>query len=232
MKKFITLTQLLILILFYSCSKIETSVHKLDSSNTKPSLILTKTHQNIEEEAYAILQSGNIEFVDNEYRLKLTPDEAFSAGFSREGYEFLRAQLDLANDFIKTEILERSTDKKITITDYTYYKNDNAGETVNLNPRAIEPPSKPRGTIFAILGDPKVVGVYAPHGMTRIEGHCYGTTGLIALHVVTTSFFQEITVTRIGSGLISVNIGGSNTHGNIKYSTMDSHGAIFAWQGI
>lgn len=68
--------------------------------------------------------------------------------------------------------------------------------------------------------------------MRGVTGHCYNYGSLVAFNLVETNFFGDVqSKFRLGNGELSVEISASNTYGTLTYTTSDSNGGIYSWQG-
>lgn len=185
----------------------------------------TKSTQNEEIVAYRIIQDGYLEFVDNLYKIKFSSEQAEYLGYSLKGYEYLYNKLLIANELISQKIYEWNNNPNIKyceLKDCTYNNTDISLKN-NTGPFF--------GTIYATLGYPSSISVFAPNGTLEIRGNCYNGVSLLAVNIVETNFLGSIiSKIRIGSGDLNVNIAASNTYGSITYTTSDSYTSNYSWQ--
>lgn len=223
----------LISLMLVSCTKHELLL--LDSTNNDSIQYnwanTTKTINDDEIGAYELIKDGYIEFFDNKYSITISQNEAILLGYSESGYELLKNQLHLANNILDTKIAEWDKDpsiKKYDLIDCTYDAISIPSEytgTISRN-------ATPQGTIKATLGAPDYAYFFAPLEMRGVTGHCYNYGSLVAFNLVETNFFGDVqSKFRLGNGELSVEISASNTYGTLTYTTSDSNGGIYSWQG-
>lgn len=180
--------------------------------------------------ASEIIKAGYLKFVDNAYQISITSEEAYNLGYTKSAYEMLEEQLLVVNELIAEKILQYESDPTISyyvIEDCTY---ENFEDEQLLVAGFVE---MPRGVMEASLGAPATMTFWAPNEMKSLTGHCYANTVLfIAGHFVETHFGGgNIFKSRMGNGYLSIGISASHTSGTIKYTTTDSYGGKFSWEG-
>lgn len=198
----------------------------------------TKSSQDVDYEVYEIIKAGYIDFIDNQYGIRISVEEASELGYSIEGYNYLENQLMIANEQILQDIEKWENDPEVKewhIIDCTYGNVDDMDSTlelISIKTRQEQTVTMPGGTISATLGTPGECSTFAPNGMKGVSGDCYAHVALGAVSKVVTNFFGGIhSASRVGNGKLSVPIAASNTYGRIQFITSDSNGGIFSWNG-
>lgn len=195
--------------------------------------VLTKA-TDAQASAFEIVKAGYVKFEENEYKLDITLEEALANGYLREGYDLLANQLSVANQYLADMIYLWENDPNVNdyvLEDCTYVMNNGENETGYITKSTVE---MPRGKLTAYeTGVPAVSGhIYAPLEMKGVTGYCFSPVAQTPVHIVVTNYFGSVrSRSRLMNGEISVEIAASATYGTIQYTTTDSYGGTFTWQG-
>ncbi len=189
-------------------------------------------------ERNALIEDGYVQLKGNQYFISITRNSAIENGYAAEDFDSLEKSIQGLNNMINDIIHEytsRRKDISISVEDYTYVKSEDelpmlpgiqSRAEINVN---IPIPS---GSLSAYDQTPVYTRIFAPANMVAISGHCYQNTIPDTGHVVTTSFFTVLKIaSRLGSGPLYVELGASNTYGEISYRTQCSNGGIFSYSG-
>ena len=190
--------------------------------------------QTIENERiHPLIDNQYVAYVDDQYVITISKEEALEIGITCEQYEQLDSALREGNKLLKSVIEEcQQSSKKVTTRTLQY-------DDVMINTRTLKTRTEsgatglPSGVLETMGQEAASTGLDLPIEMRSVVCNCYARAALLPMHVVTTSSFGD---TQIGSKLgysvnIQVNFSANNTVGGITYRTTDSNGGICAWQG-
>lgn len=197
--------------------------------------VATKSSQSFEEielEAYDIVEAGFVQMINNRYVIQLSKSEAIDMGYSVEAYELLAYHLELGNDMIAKLIKEWELDP--TISSYSIF--DFTGKDVEISDTAYSLKSRsesialPSGVLRSSGQEVVETRTYFPHEATHILADCICNVAPLGVNNVYTKVMDTVySGSCVYRGTFSVNIAASGTNVTVAYQTTDSNGGTCSW---
>lgn len=227
---------ILFIILTFFIVSCENSIVGFGEEDTLQEIIddIQTRNMGYEEFIHPLIEGHYVDFVNNQYEVTISKDEAIEIGISADNYdEFLELVFKTNN------LIQETIDKCVETSDTVIVVSnlyDNPKNYVNLpiaKTRAEPTNTMPFGTIQTNGQEEGMNPMTLPHSMRFVICDCYARAALAAGHVVTTKVFGG---TMVGTGMgqhtgIKVGVSASGTVGGIYYKTTDSNGGICAWMG-
>ena len=182
-----------------------------------------------------LINDGYIDYIDNQYVIKISKRQALAKGISKDYYNELEISIAKGNEMLR-KIIDSCTAKGNTVIVESSLYSDNSkryslSRTLSTDPEANE---LPRGLIVTTGQETGKAGVERlPTIMRSVKCNCLSNVALVPIQIVVASSFGNSNIkSGVGKNLnLHVGFPASNVPGGIEYSTTDSYGGRCAWAG-
>ena len=224
---------LTLLLFIVSC---ENSIVSFGEEDTLQEIIndIQTRNMDYEEFVHPLIEGHYVDFVNNQYEVTISKDEAIEIGISADSYDEFLELVSKTNNLIQETIEECVETSDTVIVVSNLYDTPNSYVNLPIAKTRAEPTNTmPSGTIQTNGQEEGMNPMTLPREMKFVICDCYARAAPAAGHVVTTKVFGG---TKVGTGIgqhtgIKVGVSASGTVGGIYYKTTDSNGGICAWMG-
>lgn len=220
---------LITLLLLLSCTN---SIHDIEITDSNQN-IATKVI-NYTEQTHPLIEGRFVDFVNNQYVITITKEEALAEGISEKEYDDFFKTITEGN-FILTEIIDSCVNAgRDVIVESCIYEDNTVNSAIPILKTAGETVVFPYGTISTIGQEYGYASVEVlPIEMRSVDCSCYSNVAIVPMQVVVAS---SLGVDNVKSGFgqyikLNVPFSATNVPGGIKYKTTDSNGGKCTWVG-
>lgn len=197
----------------------------------------TRSINNVEEQKHPLIEGHYVDFINNQYVINITKEEAAERGISEESYDELFNSITVGNRLLMSIIDSyKSAGKQFTVSTTLYDDNNSTINKYSI-PRIKDPSESgtlPNGRITT-KGQEEGKSTFAklPISMVYVNCNCYSNAALFPTQIVIANSWNIPDIkSGIGKNLtMKVKFSVTNVPGEIRYSTSDSNGGTCAWQG-
>lgn len=188
------------------------------------------------DEKHPLIEGHYVEFVDNQYVITISEEDAVERGISKESYQEFHHAVEEANrllDDVIDDCLSRGNEVVVETSLYDGCEMNNSIPRVKSRSEG-ENENFPKGTIKTNGQEYGSAGIeLLPYNMKYVNCNCYSYAAPLPSQVVIAESFG---ISNVKSGIgqsITLKVGFSvtNVPGGIRYKTTDSNGGICAWVG-
>lgn len=197
----------------------------------------TRSLNNSEDETHPLIEGHYVDFINNQYVINITKEEAVERGISEESYNELLYSITAGNRILMSIIDScKNVGKQFTVSTTLYDENNS-----NINKQSIprikipsESTTLPNGRITT-NGQEEGRSTFAklPINMVYVNCNCYSNAAPFPTQIVVANSWDIPDIkSGIGKNLtLKAKFTVTNVPGEIRYSTSDSNGGTCAWQG-
>lgn len=229
-KKIISLITLIAPLFFFSCTS--DSIEDFEYMNLNEQFMTRSSFDtNIQ---HPLLAGRFIEYVDNQYVITISEEDAAKIGVPKEEYDEITESIRRGNEMLK-ELIDSCNNSgcKLTISTSMYDENT-VDDFVPILRTTEEITDFPTGRIETNGQESGYSTIdKLPVNMRSVDCHCFSRAALLPMQIVTTSSLGS---KQVASGVgpvvkLNVSFAATNVLGSIEYRTSDSNGGICSWKG-
>lgn len=196
----------------------------------------TRSLNNSEENTHPLIEGHYVEFINNQYVINITKEEAVERGISEESYDELFNSITVGNRLL-TAIIDscKNTGKKVVVSTCIYDDNNEAVSKYSISriKTRNEAMKIPSGRITTTGQEYGKYGFFVPSYIKSINFDCYSKAALLPMQIVIAETWD---IQDIKSGIgqhvtMNARFSVTNVNGGVQYATSDSNGGTCAWVG-
>lgn len=215
-----------------SCSSEDNEIFEFESEFNSD--YTSRSINSSEEEKHPLIAGHYVDFIDNQYIINISKEEAVERGISEKSYDDFLNSVTIGNRLLASIIDScKSVGKDVMVSTCIYDEYQNDTETISISRLKTRSESLPSGRITTTGQETGKYGFFVPINMKSVDFDCYSYTSPLAMQVVIAESWniQDIK-SSIGQHVtMNATFSVTNVPGGVQYKTSDSNGGTCAWRG-